>query len=61
MAVTTTLDEPFVDPWPVQDRGSWLVEHRWAMDRGECSWLLALADFDLTQGRAADGRLSAVA
>ncbi len=43
------------------ERGAWLVEHRWEMDRGECSWLLALADFDTAQGWAADGQLSAVA
>ena len=43
------------------ERGAWLVAHRWEMDRGECSWLLALADFDTDQGWAADGQLSAVA
>ncbi|MDQ6838494.1 MAG: HNH endonuclease [Actinomycetota bacterium] len=42
------------------DRGGWLVAHRWEMDRGESSWLEALAVFDRDQGWAADGQLSCV-
>lgn len=42
------------------DRGGWLVAHRWEMDRGESTWLEALAVFDRDQGWAADGQLSCV-
>ncbi len=40
------------------DQGDWLAEHRWEMDRGESSWLMALAAFDHFQGWAVDGQLS---
>ncbi|MDQ6784489.1 MAG: 13E12 repeat family protein, partial [Actinomycetota bacterium] len=42
----------------VVDPGEWLVAHRWEMDRGESSWLEALAGFDRDLGWAADGQLS---
>lgn len=45
---------------PVVDQGEWLVEHRVEMDRGEATWLEALARFDLDQGWAVDGQLSCV-
>jgi hypothetical protein len=47
-----------VDADPDVDRGGWLVAHRWEMDRGESTWLDALATFDRDQGWAADGQLS---
>jgi hypothetical protein len=47
-----------MDPMSVGDTGSWLVEHRAEMDRGEALWLQRLAEFDLAQGWAADGQLT---
>ncbi len=52
---------PLAGPGPAEDRGAWLVEHRWAMDRGESSWLAALGEFDAGQGWAADRQLSGAA
>jgi Domain of unknown function (DUF222)/HNH endonuclease len=40
------------------DLGGWLVRNRWEMDRGESTWLEALAEFDRDQGWAVDGQLS---
>lgn len=45
---------------PVVDQGEWLITHRWEMDRGESSWLQALAGFDRDQGWAVDGQLTCV-
>jgi len=45
---------------PNRDRGGWLAEHRWEMDRGESAWLEELARFDLDHGWLADGQLSGV-
>jgi hypothetical protein len=59
------------DPWEVPmaiiedidierhlDLGAWLIRHRQEMDRGESTWLEALAEFDRDQGWALDGQLS---
>jgi hypothetical protein len=59
----TMTTEPAVcngEARPTDDVADWLVEHRWAMDRGELGWLEALADFDQGQGWVADGQFNCV-
>lgn len=40
------------------DPGAWLAGRRAVMDNNEASWLAVLADFDASEGWAADGQLS---
>jgi hypothetical protein len=54
----TMTNEPPARPSASADAvGTWLVAHRWEIDRGELGWLEALADFDRAQGWVADGQL----
>ncbi|MGH9055489.1 MAG: HNH endonuclease [Acidimicrobiales bacterium] len=63
--MTTTWSAPAMVPGPsprpgLVEQGDWLVEHRLEMDRGESTWLGALAAFDRDGGWMLDGQLSCV-